>query len=127
MVLERPDPVAGAGVGGAARDVEVAGREPEEREGDREDGGLTAFHGRANIARVRAGTRRTRARQPGRPDLPVRREPMLWLLASIMLLAWIVLLAFKITAGAIHILLVAALALYVFSAIRGRRAHGTVP
>ncbi len=52
---------------------------------------------------------------------------MLWLLASIMLLAWIVLLAFKITAGAIHILLVAALALYVFSAIRGRRAHGTVP
>jgi Family of unknown function (DUF5670) len=47
---------------------------------------------------------------------------MLWLLASIMLLAWIVLLAFKITAGAIHILLVAALALYIFSAIRGRRA-----
>jgi hypothetical protein len=46
---------------------------------------------------------------------------MLWLLASILLLAWIVLLAFKVTAGAIHILLVAALALYVFSAIRGRR------
>jgi hypothetical protein len=46
---------------------------------------------------------------------------MLWLLASILLLAWIVLLAFKITAGAIHILLVAALALYVFSAVRGRR------
>ncbi len=51
---------------------------------------------------------------------------MLWLLASILLLAWIVLLAFKITAGAIHILLVAALVLYVFSAIRGRRATGTV-
>lgn len=47
---------------------------------------------------------------------------MLWLLASIMLLAWIVLLAFKVTAGAIHVLLVAALALYIFSAIRGRRA-----
>jgi hypothetical protein len=46
---------------------------------------------------------------------------MLWLLASILLLAWIVLLAFKITAGAIHVLLVAALALYVISAIRGRR------
>ena len=56
---------------------------------------------------------------------------MLWLLASILLLAWIVLLAFKVTAGAIHILLLAALALYiygVYSAIRGRRgAHGTVP
>ena len=52
---------------------------------------------------------------------------MLWLLASILLLAWIVLLAFKITAGAIHILLVAALALYIFSAVRGRRAHGAVP
>jgi hypothetical protein len=51
---------------------------------------------------------------------------MLWLLASILLLAWIVLLAFKVTAGAIHILLVAALALYVYSAIRGRHA-GTVP
>jgi hypothetical protein len=51
---------------------------------------------------------------------------MLWLLASILLLAWIVLLAFKITAGAIHILLVAALALYIFSAVRGRREHGAV-
>jgi hypothetical protein len=51
---------------------------------------------------------------------------MLWLLASILLLAWIVLLAFKVTAGAIHILLVAALALYIFSAVRGRRATGTV-
>lgn len=51
---------------------------------------------------------------------------MLWLLASILLLAWIVLLAFKITAGVVHILLVAALALYIFSAVRGRRAHGTV-
>ncbi len=52
---------------------------------------------------------------------------MLWLLASILLLAWIVLLALKVTAGAIHILLIAALALYIFSAIRGRRAHGAVP
>jgi hypothetical protein len=52
---------------------------------------------------------------------------MLWLLASIMLLAWIVLLAFKVTAAAIHVLLVVALALYIVSALRGRRAHGTVP
>jgi hypothetical protein len=46
---------------------------------------------------------------------------MLWLLASIALLAWIVLLAFKVTAGFIHVLLVAALAMYVIGAIRGRR------
>ena len=51
---------------------------------------------------------------------------MLWLLASILLLAWIVLLAFKVTVGAIHILLVAAILLYIYGAIRGRRA-GTVP
>ncbi len=51
---------------------------------------------------------------------------MLWLLASILLLAWIVALAFKVTVGAIHLLLIAAIALYVWSAIRDRRA-GAVP
>jgi hypothetical protein len=51
---------------------------------------------------------------------------MLWLLASVLLLAWIVALAFKVTVGAIHLLLVAAIAIYVWSAIRGRRA-GAVP
>jgi hypothetical protein len=50
---------------------------------------------------------------------------MLWLLASVALLLWIVLLAFKVTAGAIHLLLVAALALYVIGAVRGRRARAT--
>jgi hypothetical protein len=48
---------------------------------------------------------------------------MLWLLASLALLAWIVLLAFKVTAAAIHVLLVAALAMYVIGAVRGRRAR----
>ncbi len=51
---------------------------------------------------------------------------MLWLLASILLLAWIVALAFKVTVGAIHLLLVVAIALYVWSAMRGRR-EGAVP
>jgi hypothetical protein len=51
---------------------------------------------------------------------------MLWLLASILLIAWIVLLAFKVTAAAVHVLLVAALALYVYGAVKGRRAT-TVP
>ena len=48
---------------------------------------------------------------------------MLWLLASVALLAWIVLLAFKVTAAAIHVLLVAALALYIIGALRARRAR----
>jgi hypothetical protein len=34
---------------------------------------------------------------------------MLWLLASVLLLLWIVLLAFKVTAAAIHVLLAGAL------------------
>jgi hypothetical protein len=50
---------------------------------------------------------------------------MLWLLASVALLAWIVLLAFKVTASAIHVLLLAALAMYVIGAVRGRRARAT--
>jgi hypothetical protein len=54
------------------------------------------------------------------------RSNMLWLLASMLLLAWIVLLALKVTAATIHVLLVAALALYVVGLIRGRRAR-TVP
>jgi hypothetical protein len=45
---------------------------------------------------------------------------MLWILASILLLAWIVALAFKVTVGAIHILVVAALVLYVVGFLRGR-------
>ena len=45
---------------------------------------------------------------------------MLFLLGSILLLAWIVSLAFKVTVGAIHVLLVAALVLYVWGFVRGR-------
>ncbi len=51
---------------------------------------------------------------------------MLWLLASILLVAWVVLLALKITAGAIHVLLLAAIALYIIGLVRGRRARATV-
>lgn len=50
---------------------------------------------------------------------------MLWMLASVLLLVWIVSLAFKVTVGAIHLLLLAALALYVVGFVRGR--HRTVP
>lgn len=45
---------------------------------------------------------------------------MLWLLGSILLVAWIVALAFKVTVGAIHLLVIAALALYVWGFLRGR-------
>lgn len=45
---------------------------------------------------------------------------MLWILASILLLAWIIALAFKVTVGAIHLLVVAALALYVVGFLRSR-------
>jgi hypothetical protein len=48
---------------------------------------------------------------------------MLWLLASAALLAWMLLLVFKVTAAAVHVLLVAALAMYVIGAVRGRRAR----
>ena len=52
---------------------------------------------------------------------------MLWLLASILLLIWIVGLAFKVTVGAIHLLLVAALVLYAVGFFRGRTRHSAVP
>ncbi len=45
---------------------------------------------------------------------------MLWILASILLLAWIVALAFKVTVGAIHLLVIAALVLYIVGFFRGR-------
>ncbi len=51
---------------------------------------------------------------------------MLWILASILLLAWIVALAFKVTVGAIHLLVIAALILYVVGFLRGRTRSSTV-
>ncbi len=51
---------------------------------------------------------------------------MLWILASILLLAWIVALAFKVTVGAIHLLVIAALVLYVIGFLRGRTRSSTV-
>ncbi len=51
---------------------------------------------------------------------------MLWILASILLLAWIVALAFKVTVGAIHLLVVAAIVLYIVGFLRGRTRSSTV-
>jgi hypothetical protein len=51
---------------------------------------------------------------------------MLWLLASILLVAWVVLLALKVTVGFIHLLLVAAIALYIIGLVRGRHSRAAV-
>ncbi len=51
---------------------------------------------------------------------------MLWILASILLLAWIVALAFKVTVGAIHLLVIAAIVLYIVGFLRGRTRSSTV-
>ncbi len=52
---------------------------------------------------------------------------MLWLLASLLLLAWIVALAFKVTVGAIHLLVIAAIALYIWGFVRGRTRTAAGP
>lgn len=49
---------------------------------------------------------------------------MLWIIASILLVAWIVSLALKVTTGVIHLLVVAAIILYIIGFVRGR-GHGT--
>ncbi|HEX9052263.1 MAG TPA: DUF5670 family protein [Anaeromyxobacter sp.] len=51
---------------------------------------------------------------------------MLWILASVLLLAWIVALAFKVTVGAIHLLVIAAIILYIVGFLRGRTRSSTV-
>ncbi len=51
---------------------------------------------------------------------------MLWILASILLLAWIVALAFKVTVGVIHLLVIAAIVLYIVGFLRGRTRSSTV-
>ncbi len=51
---------------------------------------------------------------------------MLWLIASILLLIWIVSLAFKDTVGASPLLLLAAVVLYIWGFFRGRTGRATV-
>jgi hypothetical protein len=46
---------------------------------------------------------------------------MLWTLVAILLLLWVLGLAFKIASGLIHVLLVIALIIVVFRLISGRR------
>ncbi len=46
---------------------------------------------------------------------------MLWVLGAIALLAWVVGLAAKVTVGAIHLLLVLAIVLFIVGFVQGRR------
>ncbi len=45
---------------------------------------------------------------------------MLYALAALLLIAWIVSLAFKVTVGFIHLLLVLAVILFIVGYVRGR-------
>jgi uncharacterized membrane protein YtjA (UPF0391 family) len=47
--------------------------------------------------------------------------PMLWTLIVLLLVFWILGLAFKVAAGAIHILLVVAIVLFIVQLVTGRR------
>jgi hypothetical protein len=51
---------------------------------------------------------------------------MVWLVASFLLLIWLASLAFKVTAGAIHLLLLAAVAMFIWGFLKGRGARTTV-
>ena len=46
---------------------------------------------------------------------------MLWTLIVLLLILWVLGLAFKVAAGAIHILLVVAVVLFLVNVISGRR------
>jgi hypothetical protein len=48
-------------------------------------------------------------------------NPVLWTLVVLLLIFWILGLAFKVAAGAIHILLVIALVLFIVQLVSGRR------
>jgi hypothetical protein len=51
---------------------------------------------------------------------------MLWLIAAVLVVAWLVALVFEITMAAIHLLVVAAVALVVWNFLRRRTgAHRT--
>ena len=50
---------------------------------------------------------------------------MLWFLGALLIVVWIIGLAFKVTTGVIHIALIAGLILFVLGFFRGRRTTAT--
>ncbi len=49
----------------------------------------------------------------------------LWILAASALLLWVIAIAFKVTVGAIHLLLVAAVLLFIIGFFQGRERAQT--
>jgi len=53
---------------------------------------------------------------------------MLWFLGALLIVLWVIGLAFKVTSGVIHLALIAGLILFVLGFFRGRSTAGpTVP
>ncbi len=50
---------------------------------------------------------------------------MLWFLGALLIVFWVVALAFKVTTGLIHIALIVGLILFILGFFRGRRATAT--
>jgi hypothetical protein len=50
---------------------------------------------------------------------------MLYLIGAVLLAVWVLGLAFKVTTALIHVALVAALVVFAFSLLGGRRGRGT--
>jgi hypothetical protein len=52
---------------------------------------------------------------------------MLWFLGALLIVVWVIGLAFKVTTGLIHIALIAGLILFILGFFRGRRGTPATP
>jgi len=50
---------------------------------------------------------------------------MLWLLCALLIVVWVIGVAFKVTSGLIHVALIAGLILFLLGFFRGRRTAAT--
>ncbi|HTO98734.1 MAG TPA: DUF5670 family protein [Myxococcales bacterium] len=50
---------------------------------------------------------------------------MLWFLGALLIVCWVIGLAFKVTTGVIHIALIAGLILFILGFFRGKRSPAT--
>jgi hypothetical protein len=50
---------------------------------------------------------------------------MLWFLGALLIVFWVIGLAFKVTTGLIHVALIAGLILFILGFFRGRRTPAT--
>jgi hypothetical protein len=52
---------------------------------------------------------------------------MLWFLGALLILFWVIALAFKITTGVIHLALIAGIVLFILGFFRGRHQTPATP